>query len=86
MVARRATRLAEGTWTPPSDITADPIAAQPVGQIYNTVRHGIRKMPGYGSQIPTRDRWAIVGYVRALQRSTRGRLQDVPEDQRDALR
>ena len=26
-------------------------------------------MPAYGAQVPVRDRWAIVGYLRALQAS-----------------
>lgn len=40
---------------------------QPVGQLFNTITHGIRNMAGYESQIPVADRWAIVAYVKALQ-------------------
>ncbi len=39
----------------------------PDGQMYATIANGLRNMPAYGYQIPTNDRWAIVGYVRALQ-------------------
>jgi mono/diheme cytochrome c family protein len=39
----------------------------PDGQIFATISNGVRNMPSYGFQIPTHDRWAIVGYVRALQ-------------------
>ena len=39
----------------------------PDGQIFATISNGVRNMPPYGYQIPTHDRWAIVGYVRALQ-------------------
>ncbi|MGE0785920.1 MAG: cytochrome c [Sandaracinaceae bacterium] len=39
----------------------------PDGQIYATIRNGIRNMPAYGQNIPVQDRWAIVAYVRALQ-------------------
>ncbi len=41
----------------------------PTGHLFNTITNGIRNMPAYGPQIPVEDRWAIVAYVRALQRS-----------------
>jgi mono/diheme cytochrome c family protein len=82
MVAQRADRLQEGTWTPPSSFHTDLVRSRPVGQIFNTITNGIRNMPPYGSQIPVRDRWAIVAYVRALQRSQHAALQDAsPEGQ-----
>jgi mono/diheme cytochrome c family protein len=45
------------------------VLARPVGHLFNSITNGIRTMPSYGSQIPAGDRWAIVAYVRALQRS-----------------
>jgi len=39
------------------------------GYIYSAIANGIRNMPSYATQIETKDRWAIVAYVRALQRS-----------------
>ncbi|MEC7525237.1 MAG: cytochrome c [Myxococcota bacterium] len=39
------------------------------GQLYATIRNGIRNMPAYRANIPVNDRWAIVSYVRALQLS-----------------
>jgi mono/diheme cytochrome c family protein len=41
----------------------------PDGQLYATIRNGLRNMPSYRGQIPVADRWAIVAYVRALQLS-----------------
>ncbi len=35
--------------------------------MFSTISNGVRKMPGYASQIKLKDRWAIVAYVRALQ-------------------
>jgi mono/diheme cytochrome c family protein len=43
-------------------------------------------MPSYGAQIPPADRWAIVAYVRALQRSRTATLDDVPPDARKELK
>lgn len=42
---------------------------QSVGYFYSAIANGIRTMPAYAHQIPVKDRWAIVAYVRALQRS-----------------
>jgi mono/diheme cytochrome c family protein len=38
------------------------------GQIFDVITNGVGLMPGYRWPIPPSDRWAIVAYVRALQR------------------
>ena len=86
MVARRADRLQQGTWVPPASMHAEPAYSRPVGHLFNTITNGVRNMPAYGEQIGVEDRWAIVAYVRALQRSRRAGLADVPGDRRAALR
>ncbi|NLX94970.1 MAG: DUF3341 domain-containing protein [Rhodopirellula sp.] len=86
MVSQRATQRAEANWVPPLSLQAEPVRAQPVGQLYGTVTNGIRTMPPYASQIPVEDRWAIVLYVKALQRSQNATLEDVPAEMRDRLR
>jgi mono/diheme cytochrome c family protein len=45
------------------------IRNMPEGELYSAIAKGVRSMPAYASQIPVEDRWAIVAYVRALQRS-----------------
>ena len=86
IVAKRADRLQEGTWTPPSSLHTELVRSRPDGQLYNTVANGVRNMPSYGAQIPVADRWAIVAYVRALQRSQNARIADVPADVRPQVR
>ena len=54
------------------------------GEIFNVLSYGRRTMPPYRFQIVDRDRWAIVAYVRALQR-TLGTLDDVPDNVRPQL-
>jgi mono/diheme cytochrome c family protein len=39
----------------------------PDGRMYHTITFGKGMMSGYGYNIPVRDRWAIVAYVRTLQ-------------------
>lgn len=62
----------------------DSIRQMPDGQIYYTIVHGKNNMLGL-PHIPPDDRWAIVAYVRALQRSQQGKLADVPESEREKL-
>lgn len=85
-VAKRADALQEGTWTPPSSYHTDLVRGRPVGHLFNTITNGIRNMPAYASQIPVADRWAIVLYVRALQRSQDASVADVPPELRRQLR
>lgn len=86
MVAKRADQLMEGTWTPPTSFHTDLIRQRQDGHLFNTITNGIRNMPAYGPQIPVSDRWAIVAYVRALQRSQNATIDDVPADIQAQLR
>jgi mono/diheme cytochrome c family protein len=54
------------------------IARQGDGEIFNTITFGNKTMMAYGSQIAIEDRWAIVAYVRALQRSRLASTNEVP--------
>ena len=85
LVHARATALAEGTWTPPTDLRSQTVVDRPAGHLYNTIKNGIRNMPAYGAQIPPSDRWAIVAYVRALQLSRNASIEDVPAADRADL-
>ncbi len=80
LVTLRALELEQGTWVKPTSLHAGPIRKQPVGQLYNTIANGVRKMPGYAAQIPVKDRWAIVSYVKALQKTRTATANDVPSD------
>ena len=56
------------------------------GEIFHVITNGRRSMPPYRYQVTEDDRWAIVAYVRALQRTTSGTIEDVPADQRTSLK
>ena len=58
------------------------VPQQPDGQIFNTITYGKTLMGAYGGIIPVEDRWAIISYVRALQRSHLATIEDVPADER----
>ncbi len=56
------------------------------GELFYVVSNGRRTMPAYRYQVAECDRWAIVAYVRALQRAGAGTLDDVPPELRSELR
>jgi len=85
IVAVRADRSQEGTWVPPSSVHDASVLARPVGHLFNTITNGIRTMPAYGSQIPVDDRWAIVAYVRALQRARHANASVLTAEERARL-
>lgn len=68
LIALRAVALEQADWVPPTNIHSPTVVSQPVGQIYESISIGVRNMPGYGHQISVADRWAIVMYLKALQR------------------
>lgn len=55
------------------------------GEIFNTITNGKNTMMAYGPNIPVNDRWAIIAYLRALQRSQNANVADVPEEHRAEL-
>jgi mono/diheme cytochrome c family protein len=77
----RATELGEANWVPPTSFHIEQVRGRPEGHIFNTITNGIRNMSGYGQQLSTQDRWAIVAYVRALQFSRNAPLNVVPQEQ-----
>jgi len=55
------------------------------GYTFDVITNGFGAMPDYAQQIPVRDRWAIVAYIKALQRSQHAPLDRVPAGARAAL-
>jgi len=85
LVAKRALSLAQDTWTPPTSLHAERVQKQPVGQIFHTISKGQGKMASYASSLTPEERWSVVLYVRALQRSRNAKIEDVPVEQRSGL-
>lgn len=78
MIVRRGYRQ------PPSYHT-DQLRQAPVGHFFDVITNGWGSMPNYASQIPVRDRWAIVAYIRTLQLSEQGSLSEMPPADREKL-
>ena len=61
------------------------VVAMTDGEIFNVITHGVRLMGPYEAQVSPEDRWAIIGYLRALQLSQLGDAAELPEAQRAAF-
>jgi len=70
-----------GFRAPPSYHT-ERLRKAPLGYFFDVMTNGFGAMPDYASQIPPRDRWCIVAYIRALQLSQEATMSDVPTGQR----
>jgi hypothetical protein len=69
-------KIVERGYTRPPSYHIPRLRSVPVGHLFAVIGEGYGSMPSYAGQISPRDRWAIVTYVRALQRS-----QHFPADQ-----
>src|SRR5437762_1199362 len=58
---------------------------RPVGRLFAVVSQGYGSMPSYADQIPPRDRWAIVAYLRTLQLSQHFPVEKLSADGREKL-
>jgi len=72
-------------YPPPIDLNGDRVRLLADGEVFNVITNGVRNMPSYGAQIPEADRWAIVTWLRVLQRSQHATLEDVPPEFRDRI-
>lgn len=69
-----------------ANLHQDRIRQMADGEIFNTITNGKNTMMGYGDRIQVPDRWAIIAYIRALQKSQGGAtINDVPPAERAAL-
>jgi mono/diheme cytochrome c family protein len=73
-------------FTPPPSLHIDRLRKAPAGHFFHVITRGYGAMPSYATQIPPRDRWEIVAYLRALQALSADLPADqVPADLREAL-
>jgi mono/diheme cytochrome c family protein len=75
-------KIVERGYTPPPSYHIPRLREAPVGRFFDVVTNGYGSMPDYKQQIPPRDRWAIVAYIRALQLSQHFPTGEVSEEMR----
>ncbi|HEY3245874.1 MAG TPA: cytochrome c [Phycisphaerae bacterium] len=69
----------------PPSFHIDRLRQAPVGHFFQVISNGLGAMPDYAAQIPPRDRWLIVAYVRALQLSQRASFTELSASLRAEL-
>ncbi|HET8650419.1 MAG TPA: cytochrome c [Gemmatimonadales bacterium] len=58
------------------------ISSMPAGQIFTVITDGFGRMPSYATELSPIDRWAVIGYIRELER----KRTTVPGGREDSLR
>jgi len=64
----------------------DRLRSMAEGEIFNTITNGKNTMSPYADKLSPDDRWAVIAYVRALQRAHHGSIDEVPLDHRGELK
>src|SRR5579871_4002410 len=62
--------LGQATFPPATDLTAEDTREKSDAELFWIIKHGLSftAMPGFGDQYSDNDIWAMVSYLRALQR------------------
>jgi hypothetical protein len=66
-----------GQFPNPPTLHSEKVRRWPDGRIYHVVTMGQNAMPSYAAQISRDDRWAIIHYMRALQRAHNPKESDL---------
>jgi mono/diheme cytochrome c family protein len=72
-------------FSPPPTFHSTVLRGAPVGHFFDVITNGFGAMPDYRTQIPARDRWDIIAYIRALQLSENAPVTVVPPSIRERL-
>jgi len=70
---------------PAPSLHLERIRALPPGKVFSIISNGYGLMPDYAAQLAVRDRWAVVTYVKALERSQYLPLASLPDEARHAI-
>jgi mono/diheme cytochrome c family protein len=75
MAARRGFRR------PPASFQTSELRAAPPGRFFDVISNGFGEMPSYATDLSSRDRWAVIAYIRALQLSQWAEVSAVPPEE-----
>jgi mono/diheme cytochrome c family protein len=77
--------IVERGFKQPSSFHTDRLREQPMGYFFDVMTQGFGQMSSYAGQVPPEDRWAIAGYIRALQLSQHAMVAELPARDRAKL-
>ncbi|MBS1717669.1 MAG: cytochrome c [Armatimonadetes bacterium] len=81
MIAKRGLVLKR----PPATYHTDRLRNAPVGHFYDVITNGYGVMFPYASRVEPKDRWAIVAYIRVLQRSQNAKMSDLTTENKEDI-
>ena len=58
----------------------DRLRSMAEGELFNTITYGKNTMYPYADKLSPDDRWAVIAYLRVLQRAQQGKVGEVPAD------
>jgi hypothetical protein len=61
------------------------VRKEPIGAIFREISNGTGVMYGFADRLSPNDRWAVVAFIRALEKSRNATLAEVPERERTRL-
>jgi mono/diheme cytochrome c family protein len=79
-------RIVERGYVRPPSYHEERLRKAPVGHFFDVITNGYGAMPMYRAEVPPRDRWAIIAYIRALQASQRVPESELTPKDRQAIR
>jgi mono/diheme cytochrome c family protein len=77
--------VSQYNWAAPANFHTDTFRTMAEGQIFDTITNGAKTMFSYGDKLVPEDRWAVIAYVRALQRAQNARVEDVEANHKQEL-
>ena len=69
----------------PPTYHSDRLRNAPIGHFYDVITNGYGVMYSYASRVEPNDRWAIAAYIRALQVSRAGTIENIPPNEQKRL-
>ncbi len=72
--------LSQEGFPPPASFHDEEIREKPIGHYFNVITNGQNAMYSYNSRVTAEERWAVIAYIRVLQRSQNVELSELPDD------
>jgi hypothetical protein len=69
----------------PSSFHDPRLRMSPDGYFFYVITNGFGVMPSYAAQVPAEDRWAIIAWIRTLQRAQHFPVSELTAEERQQL-
>ncbi len=73
-----------GQFPNPPTLHSNKVREWPDGRIYHVITMGQNIMPSYAAQVTRDERWAIINYIRVLQRAKNAKISDIQEIKKES--